>query len=314
MSNREIREQIDLSTGMALGIVMQGFRIRMGRSLITLLGIVFGIAFLMANFTNQIVRDAVRDEEQLRSSIKRMMSFLIAETGPLQAKTVGIIDRGDWSVLDTRFAEALTAEGATVDAYTGRNADAVVALGRGPLPDATVPADRTIAVTAPVEGAPASRVLALTVAPTDAEVASEAAQRAAAQSRYWWILAISVIVTFMGITNAMLMSVTERFREIGTMKCLGAKSAFIRRLFLIESLLLGLVGGVLGACAGAAFSVAVNAAVYGLPLVLTLSLPRLTGAAALCVAAGALLAVASALSPAHVAATMTPAHALRSNV
>jgi ABC-type antimicrobial peptide transport system permease subunit len=53
-----------------------------------------------------------------------------------------------------------------------------------------------------------------------------------------------------GITNSMLMSVTERFREIGTMKCLGALDAFIVRLFLIETALLGLFGSIAGIIIG----------------------------------------------------------------
>ena len=48
-----------------------------------------------------------------------------------------------------------------------------------------------------------------------------------------------MLVAFVGVLNAMLMSVTERFREIGTMKCLGALNSFIVKLFLIESLFQG---------------------------------------------------------------------------
>ena len=48
-----------------------------------------------------------------------------------------------------------------------------------------------------------------------------------------WLLGLALLVAFVGILNAMLMSVTERFREIGTMKCLGALDGFIVRLFLI---------------------------------------------------------------------------------
>ena len=48
----------------------------------------------------------------------------------------------------------------------------------------------------------------------------------------------------------MLMSVTERFREIGTMKCLGALDGFIVKLFLIESLFQGMAGTVMGVLLG----------------------------------------------------------------
>ncbi len=48
----------------------------------------------------------------------------------------------------------------------------------------------------------------------------------------------------------MLMSVTERYREIGTIKCLGASDQFVVRVFLLESLLLGTVGSGVGALSG----------------------------------------------------------------
>ena len=50
--------------------------------------------------------------------------------------------------------------------------------------------------------------------------------------------------------NIMLVSVTERIREIGLRKALGATPPVIRRQFLIEASVLGLVGGVLGAAVG----------------------------------------------------------------
>src|SRR5438067_9168568 len=65
-----------------------------------------------------------------------------------------------------------------------------------------------------------------------------------------WLLGLALLVAFVGILNAMLMSVTERFREIGTMKCLGALDGFIVRLFLLESFFQGVVGAVIGAALG----------------------------------------------------------------
>lgn len=46
-----------------------------------------------------------------------------------------------------------------------------------------------------------------------------------------WLVATSLLMCLVGVTNSMLMSVSERFREIGTIKCLGASDSFIVRVF-----------------------------------------------------------------------------------
>ena len=58
--------------------------------------------------------------------------------------------------------------------------------------------------------------------------------------------AISLLVAAIGITNTMVMSIYERTKEIGVMKVIGASLKDIKRLFLFESALIGLLGGVLG--------------------------------------------------------------------
>ena len=68
------------------------------------------------------------------------------------------------------------------------------------------------------------------------------------------IAAISLVVGGIGIANTMYTSVIERTKEIGTMKAIGAKNSDIMFLFLIESGLLGLVGGVIGIFIGLALS------------------------------------------------------------
>jgi putative ABC transport system permease protein len=64
------------------------------------------------------------------------------------------------------------------------------------------------------------------------------------------VAAISLLVGAIGITNTMYTSVLERTREIGIMKAIGAKNSDIMSIFLIESGLLGLVGGIIGVLLG----------------------------------------------------------------
>ncbi len=70
--------------------------------------------------------------------------------------------------------------------------------------------------------------------------------------------AISLLVAAIGITNTMVMSIYERTREIGVMKVIGASLKDIRRLFLFESALIGLLGGVLGVAFSYLLSFIVN--------------------------------------------------------
>ena len=73
-----------------------------------------------------------------------------------------------------------------------------------------------------------------------------------------WIAAISLVVGGVGIMNIMLVSVTERTKEIGLRMAVGARPQDIMRQFLLEAVLLCVVGGALGILLGKAISTLVS--------------------------------------------------------
>ncbi|TNJ66402.1 ABC transporter permease [Paenibacillus hemerocallicola] len=71
---------------------------------------------------------------------------------------------------------------------------------------------------------------------------------------------IAVLIASIGIFNTMTMAVTERAQDIGIMKAIGAHPSTIRRIFLLESGFIGLLGAIIGIVVSYALSIAVNAA------------------------------------------------------
>jgi putative ABC transport system permease protein len=118
------------------------------------------------------------------------------------------------------------------------------------------------------------------------------------------IAAISLIVGGIGVMNIMLVSVTERIREIGLRKALGATPRVIRRQFLVEASVLGLVGGVLGVVAGI-LGVLYLPGLIGDPI--STSPTAAVGALVIALAIGVLFGV----YPASRAAALAPIDALR---
>lgn len=126
-----------------------------------------------------------------------------------------------------------------------------------------------------------------------------------------WLISLSLLVCSVGILNAMLMSVTERFREIGTMKCLGALDSVIIRMFIIEAGILGFIGTFMGTVIGALIGLFTGLVMYGIKSWAHFNWLTLAGSSFTALATGIILCIVFAIYPAFVAASMQPVDAMR---
>ena len=124
------------------------------------------------------------------------------------------------------------------------------------------------------------------------------------------IAAISLVVGGIGIMNIMLVSVTERTREIGIRKALGAKESTIMRQFVIEAATTSALGGVLGILLGDALS-AVATVIISNIIEARLTVSPTLGAVALAFGVSTGIGVLFGYLPAKKAACLNPIDALR---
>lgn len=118
------------------------------------------------------------------------------------------------------------------------------------------------------------------------------------------IASISLLVGGIGVMNIMLVSVTERTREIGLKKALGAKKRRIRSQFLTEAVILSGIGGVLGVLAGILLSRIISAVAL---IPVSISVPSIIIAVLFSMAIGIIFGMA----PSFKASNLNPIDALR---
>lgn len=125
------------------------------------------------------------------------------------------------------------------------------------------------------------------------------------------LIGLSLLTCLVGIINSMLMAVTERIREIGTLKCLGALDSFIVKTYFIESSVQGLMGTVMGMIIGLVVALATAVKSFHGWVFTCFPYGAVGKALALAFVMGAVLSVAAAILPAYWAAKKEPVEAMR---
>lgn len=134
------------------------------------------------------------------------------------------------------------------------------------------------------------------------------------ESYQYWLVLVSLAVCVVSITNSMLIAVYERYREIGTMKCLGALDQHILKLFLVESIILALLGGSLGFGLGLVASLISCGFTIGFHFILKVSLTAPLTLLGETILLSITLSTVATMYPAYRAARLNPVEALRYEV
>ncbi|MFB0558584.1 MAG: ABC transporter permease [Candidatus Bathyarchaeia archaeon] len=135
-------------------------------------------------------------------------------------------------------------------------------------------------------------------------------ERLSVETYQYWLMFVALIVSIVGITNAMLIAVYERYREIGTMKCIGALDRHILLLFLVESLIQGTVGGALGFVVGIIGALLSTGFTTGFDILLRVPATEFLLLLGGSVLLSMVLSVVATLYPAYRAAKLNPVEAL----
>ena len=129
-----------------------------------------------------------------------------------------------------------------------------------------------------LETTPESPGFALTT--QDSIIDAQASTTEAFRNLLGWVAGVSLVVGGIGIMNIMLVSVTERTREIGLRQALGARPRDVSLQFLLEAVMLSLIGGLVGVLTGAGGSYLFNELGTMRTELVTASIPLAFGAAA----------------------------------
>lgn len=125
------------------------------------------------------------------------------------------------------------------------------------------------------------------------------------------LIGLSLLTCLVGIVNAMLMSVTERIKEIGTLKCLGARNGFIVQAYFMESSMQGVLGTLLGMATGLLVGLGVGMVTYGGAVLEHFPAGVVARSLGIALIMGTLMSVGASIIPAYWAAKKQPVDAMR---
>ena len=134
------------------------------------------------------------------------------------------------------------------------------------------------------------------------------------EAYHFWLIAVSIFICCVSLINSTMISVLERYNEIGIMKCLGALDQHILRLILIEAIFLSLSGGVIGYTFGTITSILFCYLELGVTVFQRLPLTGLLILSGQTITLSLILGVTSTMYPALRAAKLKPVEALHYDV
>jgi len=338
-----IGKQVMLPWSKATEIALKSIKVRFWRSMITMSSIVLAIAFLMSIWTSTAITAALdqgpqREIEAIRARLATVRDALkpgappsaksqveqqcAADLSAAQRRKETAIREKERALKDATSDEAKTLNKEVGDLRAALAPDKALELLRDYLSDLRKEVETVKGKLDPIllqeRGAQGAEVgdAAAAKGKEAAPRTQPAAGGIGAFLGYMsptdkWLAVLALLVCFVGIINAMFMTVQERFREIGTMKCLGALDSFIVKIFLIESAMLGFIGTLFGIVIGLVLSAVRQTLVYGWATLDYFPRGSLAVAAMMAALVGLVLSIVAAIFPAHKAARMEPVAAMR---
>lgn len=305
MIELEIKPQPRLSLTELFGMTLTTQRHRIFRSFVTILVVMVATAFLVnLSLSSMVTQDiskasneelaGLRKDDQLEKDMARLEEQF---SRPNSRRVLSGLMNQRLDNLDPSQAWFLFVNPDNIGAYNR-------------LLDTLDPEDPKLVVGEIMQVAPqAVRVKRLEQ--TILKVKESGLAEAGAGFRLGLLLGISLLVCVVGVANALLMSVTERSREIATLKCLGALDGSILSLFVLEASFIGLIGGLLGAILGLLLAGIRLLGEYGTYALGFIGFQLVASVFIVSIVLGILLATFASVYPSLRAARLAPMEAMR---